>query len=34
MNRDLYAIFHFWEDFVCQNGLSRKLPCNCLQERK
>ena len=23
MDRDLNAVFHFWEDFMCQNGLSR-----------
>ncbi len=30
MNKESKAIFHFWEDFVCQNGLSRKPPCNYL----
>ena len=34
MNRDLNAVFHFWENFECQNGLSRKPPCNCLRIRK
>ena len=33
MNRDLNAVFHFWEDFICQNDLSRKPPCNCSAQR-
>ena len=33
MSIDLKAIFHFEEDFVCHNGLSRKLSCNCLRDK-